>query len=464
MNPFSKELEEQIIGHMMTISLDQMGEVSELLTADSFYTVKCRTAFKLMTDLYSEGVRPDIINLSARALETSTQSLSPAELADMMTSERYVSYVEFMHHLQLLREYEVHRRLLVVSHDLQEAANMGGESVNAACNKAVEALLNIMGCSKSNLSTLNDGMGELYKHVEDLLNGTSNKLSVTTGYSFLDTRGGMQPGDLWIVGGRSSQGKTSFALSVVQHVAQQGIAVAYYSLEMSRLQLSSRITSGVTGITNRQLMVEKMDAPTLKTFNVGVGDIMRWGERIFFDDNSTAGIDSILSSIRSLVLQKDVKVAVIDYMQILNVNMRAANKEQMMGDVARRLKNLARELNITIVALSQLNREGENTDPMPTMSSLRDSGQICEAADVVLLVYRPQYYNEVRGMSISYCGAWKDIDTKDTAQIILAKGRNIGVGDFICGFKAENTLFYDIAPHMLKKKTIDAFPMPVGPL
>lgn len=448
--PFNKELEERIVGHLMTVSLDQMGEVSELLTSESFYTVKCRTAYRLMLDLFGEGVQPDIINLSERILKSGVQNLSPVDLVDLQSGSPYVSYLDFLHHVGLLRDIELQRRMLEVSHSLRKGA-AGCEAVDTVCNRAVEDLLNIMGCGRSCICTLNDSMRELYKRVEDRLNGALGEVSAGTGFAFLDSRGGMQPGDLWIVGGRSSQGKTSFALSVVRHLAENGVAVAYYSLEMSRLQLSSRITSGVTGLTSKSILNEEMADDVFKTFNVGVGEIMQWGDRIFFDDNSTSGIDTILSSIRTLVMQKGVKVAVIDYLQILTVNMRAANKEQMMGDVARRLKNLARELDITIVALSQLNREGENNDPMPTMSSLRDSGQICEAADVVLLVYRPQYYNEVRGMSISYRGAWKDVDTRGTAQIILAKGRNIGVGDFVCGFSAENTLFYDVDPVMLKR-------------
>lgn len=132
----------------------------------------------------------------------------------------------------------------------------------------------------------------------------------------------------------------------------------------------------------------------------------------------------------------DIDGAAVDYLQILKVNMKGANKEQQMGDVARRLKNLAKELDIWIIALSQLNRDKDN--PVPSIARLRDSGQIAEAADMVMLIYRP----EVKGKS--YPGEFSHVDTKSTAMIDVAKGRNIGIMKFICKFDAPTTHFYDL--------------------
>ena len=135
-------------------------------------------------------------------------------------------------------------------------------------------------------------------------------------------------------------------------------------------------------------------------------------------------------------IKHDIDGAVIDYLQILNVNMKGANKEQQMGDVARRLKNLAKDLDIWIIALSQLNRD--NLNPVPTLARLRDSGQIAEAADVVILIYRPEVKDK------PYPDEFKNVSTKGTAMIDIAKGRNIGLLKFICGFDASTTRFYDL--------------------
>ena len=132
-----------------------------------------------------------------------------------------------------------------------------------------------------------------------------------------------------------------------------------------------------------------------------------------------------------------VKGAIIDYLQILNVNMKNVNKEQAMGDVARRLKNIAKELDIWVIALSQLSRDKEN--PIPTLARLRDSGQIAEAADNVILIYRPEFYGK-----LSYPSDFASASVQGTALIHLAKGRNVGTTKFICGFSAPTTLFYNL--------------------
>jgi replicative DNA helicase len=151
------------------------------------------------------------------------------------------------------------------------------------------------------------------------------------------------------------------------------------------------------------------------------------------EEDVVEAIDKILSSIRSMVIKYGVEGAVVDYLQILNVNMRGVNKEQQMGEVARRLKNLAKELDVWIIALSQLNRDNQN--PVPSINRLRDSGQIAEAADVVMLIYRPEVYAK------QYPAPFHNEPTAGTAMIDVAKGRNIGLLKFICAFNCETSRF-----------------------
>lgn len=160
---------------------------------------------------------------------------------------------------------------------------------------------------------------------------------------------------------------------------------------------------------------------------------------IYFDDRSTSNIETILSSIRMMKIKYGIKGAIVDYLQILNVNMKGTSKEQQMGDVARRLKNIAKELDIWVIALSQLNRNADNFKP--TIARLRDSGQIAEAADMVILVCRPEVYGTDK--RYPYEG-FQGCETKDTAMIDVAKGRNVGLMQFIVGFRKENTNFYDL--------------------
>lgn len=223
-------------------------------------------------------------------------------------------------------------------------------------------------------------------------------------------------------------------MSIMRNAASLGAKIAMYSMEMKKEQITARILSMESGVPANQIMYSRLTDSQIQAIDVGVGKMS--GKGIYFDDRSTSNIDTIISSIRYMKLKFGIDGAIIDYLQILNVNMKGANKEQQMGDVARRLKNLAKELDIWIIALSQLNRDTMN--PVPTLGRLRDSGQIAEAADVVILIYRPEVNNK------SYPNDFSNVDTKGTAMIDIAKGRNIGLLRFICGFNAATTCFYNL--------------------
>ena len=214
-----------------------------------------------------------------------------------------------------------------------------------------------------------------------------------------------------------------------------GCPVAFYSMEMTKHQIAARMLSAESGIPSKDIQMSRLSEPMLEQIDKGVARVLR--NDVYFDDRSTSNIDTILSSIRSLKIKYGIKGAIVDYLQILNVNMKGTNKEQQMGDVARRLKNIAKELGIWIVALSQLNRD--NLNPVPTLARLRDSGQIAEAADVVMLIYRPECYSK------DYPEPFKSANTQGTAMIDVAKGRNVGTFKFLVGFDKPTTSFYNLS-------------------
>jgi len=195
--------------------------------------------------------------------------------------------------------------------------------------------------------------------------------------------------------------------------------------------------SMASGIPSSEILYSKLDDMKILQVDKGVGKI--YDKPVYFDDRSTSNIETILASIRMMKIKYGIKGAVVDYLQILNVNMKGTSKEQQMGDVARRLKNIAKELDIWVIALSQLNRNAENYKP--TIARLRDSGQIAEAADMVILICRPEAYGEDK--RYPYDG-FQGYETKGTAMIDVAKGRNIGMMRFLVGFHAKTTNFYDM--------------------
>ena len=286
--------------------------------------------------------------------------------------------------------------------------------------------------------TLNDAMNSLNEIMVKNATVGGVTTGTKTGMERFDEKGGLQKSDLIIVAGETSQGKTSLALCMTRHAIENGAKVAFYSMEMTKEQLTARLLSAKTNIPANNILYSGSLAPSeIRMIDDARGKLP--GENLFFDDKSTSNIDSILLSIRMLKMQKDIDGAVVDYLQILNVNSRSTSfsREQAMGDAARRFKNLAKELNIWIIALSQLSRD--SNCPEPNLNRLRDSGQIGEAADVVILVYRAEYYNRAYPAPFDNKD---DYPTDGTAMIDVAKGRNIGTFKFFMGFNKNTTNFF----------------------
>ena len=251
------------------------------------------------------------------------------------------------------------------------------------------------------------------------------------------------PSELYVTDGFIVTHNTSLAIAFALSAAKNGDGVAFYSMEMKKEQIAARMIAIESGVPASEIMYSKLDSGRFEAIDRGIGKI--YDKPVYFDDRSTSNIDTILASIRTMRLKYGIAGAVVDYLQILSVNMRGSNTEQQMGEAARRLKNLAKELDIWIIALSQLNRD--NINPVPTLARLRASGQIAEAADVVALIYRPELYGKF------YPEPFQHASTAGTAMIDIAKGRNIGLMRFLVGFDASTTRFHEIN---------DSAPMPQG--
>tara|TARA_B110000908_G_scaffold135729_1_gene160683 strand:- start:1338 stop:2456 length:1119 start_codon:yes stop_codon:yes gene_type:complete len=263
---------------------------------------------------------------------------------------------------------------------------------------------------------------------------TDGITGVTTGYSCLDNfTNGLQPTDLTIIGAASSMGKTSFALNVAYNAVRAKHPVAVFSYEMSAPQLLQRIISIESGVSLRELNQGAIDKEQLQLINKAIGVIEDLPLKI--DDCKRTSLSYLTAKIRKYAINDNVQVVFIDYLQLVSVQgKKNGTREQEVSMVARTLKNLAKELNISVIALSQLNRGVSfRGNPKPTMSDLRESGEIEQAADIVCLLFRPEYYN---------IPSLEDgTDAAGLAQIIFAKGRNIGVGEINMSFDSSRTKF-----------------------
>lgn len=408
--------------------------VSQYLDEDCFYDPMCRDIWKAVDNMGKQGMPIDVISVSA---ELSKQKSNVTALDLMNISAQIASSAHVEYHAIRLQDLGRRRKLWVVGQQLSKVG-LSEEILTAdAHQEAIESIGGVFE-KADGVFTLDDAMNSLNEIMVKNATVGGVTTGTKTGMERFDEKGGLQKSDLIIVAGETSQGKTSLALCITRHAIENGAKVAFYSMEMTKEQLTARLLSAKTNIPANNILYSGSLAPSeIRMIDDARGKLP--GENLFFDDKSTSNIDSILLSIRMLKMQKDIDGAVVDYLQILNVNSRSTSfsREQAMGDAARRFKNLAKELNIWIIALSQLSRD--SNCPEPNLNRLRDSGQIGEAADVVILVYRAEYYNRAYPAPFDNKD---DYPTDGTAMIDVAKGRNIGTFKFFMGFNKNTTNFF----------------------
>tara|TARA_R110000868_G_scaffold119785_2_gene317816 strand:- start:6006 stop:7307 length:1302 start_codon:yes stop_codon:yes gene_type:complete len=293
------------------------------------------------------------------------------------------------------------------------------------------------------LSTLNDvnvnEPKQISEHIDDVfktINENQTKSGLTgidTGLYLLNTfTGGWQGGDLVIVAGDTSQGKTSLSLQFARVSALTKTPTAIYSYEMSTKQLTARIMSQQAEVSSKSMLIGKLEDEQIVSMRQRLFTLN--GVPLYIDDCSSSQLQYLLNSMTAMSIAKGVKLFIVDYLQLISNPNKGGNKEQEVAGIARELKNFAKRTNTTVILLSQLSRQqNKRTGSEPRLSDLRDSGQIEEAADIVILCYRPEVYG---------VGQFDDgAPTDGKAELIVAKGRNIGLSRFILNFNKELTLF-----------------------
>lgn len=394
----------------------------ELFNRDLFRAdMNGRKVFEAFKKIVGNSENPDIISIST------VSNIDFSDVADMFTSVDYK--VDFRNAVQKL----INNTILI---DLSFFVSSIAKRIDS--NDDVISIMRDMRCflqaneisPMKRISTISEHIQQMIEHIKDREN---NKISgLRTGLTKWDEHtGGLQPSDLVIIAGETSQGKTSLALtmafnSAINHAGK----VAIFSLEMSELQLTARLTSMETGISSKKLLfyhVERYDFEKLTTMKhlPGAG--------IYIDDCTNSSIDYLISGIKIAHLQYGIQVAIVDYIQLVKDSSKQGDESEIASNT-RRFKNIAKELNITVILLSQLKR---SDNPKPSISRLRGSGQIEEAADIVAMIWRPEYYGIQQ---------YEDSplhNTFGTAEVIIAKGRNYGIAKFWMNYNPKMTYFSD---------------------
>lgn len=423
----SCEQSEKILLAAIMSEKNAITRIRELVTPEAFYSEKHREIYQAALDVSDRGDFPDLIILM-QELSKRESKVTPYELTGILNS--YTPMYE--QHAALVFDKYKRRQFFEVGIYLQANCFSEEEDIVDVLDHASEKLDNMLSTNTDSISNMRNALEGVYDNINRNLSGATTLTGFPTGFRKFDERsGGLQTSDLIVIAADTSSGKTSLAIKIAM---MAGCPIAFYSMEMKKEQIAARMTAIASGVSSNEILFYKLTSSQLQCVDRGVKKIADLP--VFFDDRSTSNIESILASIRSMKSKYGIKGVIVDYLQVLNVNMKTANKEQQMGDVARRLKNIAKDLDIWVIALSQLNRD--KLDPVPTLARLRDSGQIAEAADVVMLIYRPEIYGK------QYPDPFLNASTKGTAMIDVAKGRNIGLMKFLVGFDSPTTNFHEL--------------------
>lgn len=442
MNPVhNDELEKIVIGSLIS-SVESFLLTRDVIDEDCFYNPDYRETYVALKNVFDSGNSPDLI-LVVNELKKAGSRLRSSDVAGFCI-DRMVD-MDIRPRAILLKEYSIRRKLCGIGWNLISKSSDISVDENEIYSETRQSLENAFDNAETTLTTLESTFEALIGDISDRINNPNWKKRYTeTGFSHIDERGGLSGGNLIIIAAGTSQGKTSLATCIGMSSILQGHGVAFYSMEMTSMQLASRIASMRSGINSAKILNEVLSYDEVQKIQQSLTGIDL--SLMHLDEKSTSSWTSIEMSIRSMKAKHDIKGAVIDYLQLVDVRDSKLNREQAVAKCARDMKNLAKELDIWIIALSQINRDQNHQGP-PTKNRLRDSGQIEEAADLILMIYRPENGRK-------YPEPYSEIPTVNTAMIIADKGRNSGVFSFVCGFKPENTLFYPLSTldlEMLKK-------------
>lgn len=422
------DAEKLVLGTILNYP-DTLLSIERYLSPESFYLSEYNQIYKAIIALRKKMAEINAITVF-QELKIQGSSLEMYDVTKVLQDKTFSDLTPYA---LLLQEKATQRACLPIASRLMDLTQREVEDVAEEISKEINNLNDLLLTEKSGITTLDSAFEQLNETISLNLSSTGAITGTPTGFERIDSKGGLQGSDLIIVAGETSQGKTSFANAICLSALKNDEAIFYLSMEMTSKQIASRLVAMESGIPSNQLLYGRLTNDQIAKFDKGITSLL--SKPLYFDDKNTATIDSIIASIRYMVAKHQVKGVIIDYLGLIRFA-KGGTKEQAVGDAARDLKNLAKELDIWIIALSQLNRN--KVEPQPTLDRLRDSGQVAEASDMILLVYRPEVHGK------GYGEPFKNIDPHNTAQITIAKGRNVGIGSFICGFVPELTKFYDL--------------------
>ena len=436
--PQEPELEKAVLGALL-IQSEAIFSIMDVLKPESFYDPVHREIFQAIIDLGSNSKPVDIMTVAVELkakekIDIIGGEIYLAELTDRVATS---SHLEF--HAKIVHQKYIQRELIKIASEIQKQSYDASRDVDELMNFAEGAIFKLSeGNIKNETLRINTVIDQALELIEEAAKNKDKLLGVPSGYTKLDRiTSGWQPSDLIIVAARPSMGKTAFVLSMARNIAvDTNRPIAIFSLEMSSLQLANRLISAEVEIPSAKIRTGELKDYEWQQLESKIKGLE--AAPLFVDDTPAISVFELRAKCRRLVRTNKIQAVIIDYLQLMTagVDMKG-NREQEVSTISRSLKALAKELNIPVIALSQLNRsvESRSGDKRPQLSDLRESGAIEQDADMVLFIHRAEYYNitaDSEGNSLL-----------GLAEIIISKHRNGATGSVMLKFKKEFARFDD---------------------
>jgi len=438
--PQAVELEEAVLGAMM---IDKKGidDVIDVLSSDAFYDQKHQEIYAAIYELFQNSEPIDLLTVSNLLKKNGKLEFVGGDFSLIRLTQKVASSAHIEFHARIILQKYIQRKLISISSEIIENAYDESSDVFELLDDAEAKLFEV---TQGNLKKSSEAAGSLVKQALKKIQeiGNSEGMSgLETGFTKLDAlTSGWQSSDLVIIAARPGMGKTAFVISMAKNMAIDfGHGVAVFSLEMSSVQLITRMISSETGLTSEKLRKGNLEAHEWEQLNVKVKKLS--DAPIFIDDTPSLSVFDLRAKARRLVSQHNVKILVIDYLQLMTAGGKAGgNREQEISMISRNLKALAKELEVPVIALSQLSRavETRGGSKRPLLSDLRESGAIEQDADIVSFIFRPEYY----GMT-----EWDDDEhspCEGQGEFIVAKHRNGGLDNIRLKFTGHLAKFSDL--------------------
>ena len=433
--PEAIEIEKRLLSAMMLKSGEIIPMVSNILDAEDFFRPEHKIIFRAMLNVYGRGTPPDMLMVEAELKRLGEYDhIDRGYLFSLIDLEFTTARAQSQ--AEIIKEKSILRRLIIAGEEIKDEATDGRNSVEEVLDSAEQKILSVTAKNnRKGFEILPEVLTESFERIQYIHNHPGEMTGVTTGLSDLNkVTNGLHKSDLILLAARPSMGKTALALNIAVNAARAGNVVALFSLEMSKTQLGNRLLSTASGVNSMYLNTGNFSDDDMTALIDALDELSRL--KLLIDDTAGLSLFEMRAKTRRLKHEHGLDLVVIDYLQLMQgtrSRFSEQNRQQEISEISRSLKALAREMDVPILALSQLSRNVEmRAEKKPQLSDLRESGSLEQDADMVMFLYRDEYYNR------------DETDNQNIAELILAKNRNGPTTSIRLQFQKEIMRFGDL--------------------